>query len=111
MTFAELIYSCPVLPKGKPAFPEKVGVKGHDENGVPLYNIMKGGEIFNTQRGTYLWYVINEGKNFDSPVQCPHCRWIEDLDCFDVMGADSGNIFCLNCHKEFEADGINRIEQ
>jgi len=101
----------PVLAKGKPAFPEKVGAKGHDSNGIPQYWVDgKRGAFFNNQRGTYLWYAINEGRTFESPVQCPHCRWIDDIDGFDVMGSEDG-VFCLNCHRELVPTGINRISR
>jgi DNA-directed RNA polymerase subunit RPC12/RpoP len=113
MTFADYIFNCPVVPVGgRIAFPERVGTKGHDANGVPLYRAQdKYAVFFNAQRGAYLWYAINEGGVAESPVQCPKCRYIDDVDCFDVMGADDDNVFCPLCHTEFDPSGINHISQ
>jgi len=35
---------------------------------------------------------------------CIHCGYLDHLDCFDVMGADPGNVFCNNCDKEIDID-------
>ena len=34
-------------------------------------------------------------------VQCPHCDFIGELDAFDCLGADEGNLFCNECNNEF----------
>lgn len=38
----------------------------------------------------------------DDLEQCPHCCFVGTLDDFDVMGADSGHLFCNQCGLEFE---------
>jgi hypothetical protein len=30
-------------------------------------------------------------------LQCPECGWTADLYDFDVVGADDGCLFCLEC--------------
>jgi|GEM_PF-7122171 len=34
---------------------------------------------------------------------CPECGFTDDLDAFDVIGANDGNIFCPQCAHEFSA--------
>lgn len=34
-------------------------------------------------------------------VECTHCKAFADLDYFDSMGAEPGNVFCFSCGKEF----------
>lgn len=39
--------------------------------------------------------------------RCPGCGYESDLDGFDVIGADEGNLFCPQCHLE---DEMLRVE-
>lgn len=32
--------------------------------------------------------------------RCPQCGNVDDLQGFDVLGADDGNLFCIKCHLE-----------
>lgn len=34
--------------------------------------------------------------------QCPVCGFTDDIDCFDVIGANDGKLFCNNCGNEVE---------
>lgn len=36
----------------------------------------------------------------DLIVQCPQCGRTDDLDTFDVIGADDQNIICPDCGRE-----------
>lgn len=36
----------------------------------------------------------------DELARCPLCGFVGDLDDFDVLGADEGNLFCNNCWNE-----------
>jgi hypothetical protein len=39
----------------------------------------------------------------DPPVTCPSCGKIDDIDGFDILGADEGCIFCTDCSTQFHA--------
>jgi protein gp37 len=32
-------------------------------------------------------------------VKCPHCGHIDEVEAFDALGADPGNVFCIKCGK------------
>lgn len=32
---------------------------------------------------------------------CPHCGYDDNIDCFDVLGADPDHLFCNQCNKQF----------
>lgn len=38
----------------------------------------------------------------EAPTKCPKCGFIADWDEFDVLGADWPNVFCVQCHCEFD---------
>ena len=42
-------------------------------------------------------------------MRCRFCRRIEPIECYDVLGADLGNVFCIHCHEEQPVAGL--IEQ
>lgn len=35
-------------------------------------------------------------------LQCPHCGHRDNLDGFDVLGADDNCVFCNGCNRELE---------
>jgi hypothetical protein len=35
-------------------------------------------------------------------VECPVCHKVDDVDSFDVLGADDGCVFCTNCHQQVD---------
>lgn len=35
---------------------------------------------------------------------CEHCGFVGSTDDFDVLGADPGNLFCLECGEECDGD-------
>jgi len=35
-------------------------------------------------------------------VTCPQCGKQDDIQAFDVLGADGWNVFCTDCHCEFD---------
>jgi hypothetical protein len=37
-------------------------------------------------------------------ITCPQCGHADDLDGFDVLGACDCNLFCQQCHAEFDPD-------
>lgn len=36
-------------------------------------------------------------------VKCPKCGHTDDIQGFDVLGADGGCVFCVRCHCEMRA--------
>ena len=38
--------------------------------------------------------------DLDELYVCPHCGNVEDLDNYDVIGADSGHLFCNQCNRQ-----------
>lgn len=49
--------------------------------------------------------VMNSSQLNDSHlISCPECEYTGTLDDFDVIGADEGNLFCTQCHKEFNCN-------
>ena len=105
-----------------PVFPERVGFKGHDQYGIPLMqdelivrsNLGPKGWVpdvfYNSERGDYLYRATRDGVFDESPVQCPGCRFIGDIDEFDCLGSDFG-VFCNRCGLEFDLVGINRVSR
>lgn len=43
----------------------------------------------------------------DLVCRCPYCGYTDHVQCFDVLGADEGNIFCTICHEEFPVEFID----
>jgi len=35
-------------------------------------------------------------------ITCPACKHMDTLDGFDVSGACKDNVFCIQCHREFD---------
>ncbi|HYF34699.1 MAG TPA: hypothetical protein VD994_05360 [Prosthecobacter sp.] len=42
--------------------------------------------------------------------RCPNCGHVGDLDGFDVLGADWGNLFCPDCHFEHPMEKVEEEE-
>lgn len=40
-------------------------------------------------------------------MRCPNCGKSGDEDDFDVLGACNDNVFCTDCHTEFDPDTGN----
>lgn len=40
----------------------------------------------------------------DKVITCPKCGKQDDLEGFDVLGADDNNVFCTACHCEFDPE-------
>lgn len=40
----------------------------------------------------------------EDAVTCPKCGHRDVADCFDVLGACNDNVFCTQCHCEFDPD-------
>lgn len=36
-------------------------------------------------------------KEFDHPIYCTGCGQVDDLDAYDVMGLDDGDLYCNAC--------------
>ena len=37
-------------------------------------------------------------------LTCMECGWTSELEGFDVLGADPGCVFCIQCHAEISAE-------
>ena len=86
----------------QPLYPEHAGKLGHDAAGIRTFCLSD--DPPNRYAGDVAaWKVLNrrpldEWEN--SAMKCPQCGAVEDLDLYDICGADDGNVFCINCQAE-----------
>ena len=48
---------------------------------------------------------MSEQLTFDDSlelIRCPSCGHVDVMDGFDVLGACAANVFCTDCHCEFD---------
>jgi hypothetical protein len=51
--------------------------------------------------------AITDPKLMSDIMRYPVCETQDDvLDCFDVLGADEGNLICLECAREFNPNEL-----
>lgn len=41
---------------------------------------------------------------FERKLTCEKCLFLGELDAFDCVGADAGNVFCPNCNAQIDSD-------
>jgi len=50
----------------------------------------------------YTGKFMRPESSYGEVLRCPWCGHEADLDNFDVLGADEGNVFCNGCNAELE---------
>ena len=76
---------------------------GHDAHGMRDY-YLPGDPPHRRSLEVLRWKLVNgriSDPNFDLHF-CPECHYAGDLESFDVLGADEGNVFCPSCGLEVE---------